>query len=643
MAKLKTKKAITGDANSNILVGTAGKDLIFGLDGNDFLEGRHGDDDLDGGQGFDRAIYAAAEEAIWVSLATGVVMGGKSSGTDTLASIEGIRGTAFADTYDATGFTAASPNGGDQGTLNEFEGMGGDDVITGNGNTRISYLSAAGAVTVDMAAGTATGDASIGSDSFTGVSNVRGSNFADTLLGSNNDAAFPAFTENFEGRAGNDFIDGRGGIDRALYHLDPNTTSGITVNLAAGTVIGDDSVGTDTLRSVEFARGTNFADLFVATGFSGSSTNAGSNGSFNEFEGMGGDDVVVGNGNTRLSYTTATAAVTVNLALGIAAGNASVGTDTFSNVRDVRGSNFDDTLIGSDNGDAAFENFEGWRGDDFIDGAGGIDRLRYVADDLINTGIPLVLGVNIDLGAGIVTGRDDIAQALYGTDTLHSIEFVQGTNADDIFEATGFNGGSAGAGSTFNEFEGMGGDDVVTGNGNTRISFQSATAAVTVHLAAGTVVGDQSVGTDTITGGVSRVRGSGFDDDITGSSGGDVLEGRAGNDVLRGKSGLDILQGGDGDDTLIGGLNNDTLIGEAGDDIFVYADGFGPELIFGFVAGAGTEDRIDLTGVAGVNDFSDLVITQDGADAVIHFSPTGAITLKNLNKAGSPRRRLHLR
>lgn len=97
MAKLKTKKAITGDANSNILVGTAGKDLIFGLDGNDFLEGRHGDDDLDGGQGFDRAIYAAAEEAIWVSLATGVVMGGKSSGTDTLASIEGIRGTAFAD------------------------------------------------------------------------------------------------------------------------------------------------------------------------------------------------------------------------------------------------------------------------------------------------------------------------------------------------------------------------------------------------------------------------------------------------------------------------------------------------------------------------------------------------------------------
>ena len=141
MAKLKTKKAITGDANSNILVGTAGKDLIFGLDGNDFLEGRHGDDDLDGGQGFDRAIYAAAEEAIWVSLATGVVMGGKSSGTDTLASIEGIRGTAFADTYDATGFTAASPNGGDQGTLNEFEGMGGDDVITGNGNTRISYLS----------------------------------------------------------------------------------------------------------------------------------------------------------------------------------------------------------------------------------------------------------------------------------------------------------------------------------------------------------------------------------------------------------------------------------------------------------------------------------------------------------------------
>src|SRR4029079_9241570 len=100
----------------------------------------------------------------------------------------------------------------------------------------------------DIAAGSATGNASVGHDTFSGVSSLRGSNFNDTLLGSDN-----GFTtaESFEGRGGNDFIDGRGANDRAIYNNDTATTSGITVNLAAGTVIGDASIGTDTLRGIE--------------------------------------------------------------------------------------------------------------------------------------------------------------------------------------------------------------------------------------------------------------------------------------------------------------------------------------------------------------------------------------------------------
>ena len=76
------------------------------------------------------------------------------------------------------------------GAFNEFEGMGGNDTITGNGNTRISYLSAAAGVTVTFsgsgsgtAQGTASGDiAGVGIDTFTGVNAVRGSNFADTFI-----------------------------------------------------------------------------------------------------------------------------------------------------------------------------------------------------------------------------------------------------------------------------------------------------------------------------------------------------------------------------------------------------------------------------------------------------------------------------
>ena len=54
-------------------------------------------------------------------------------GTDTLAGIESVYGTNFADTYVATGFSGASTDTGLPSTYNEFQGFGGNDTITGNG------------------------------------------------------------------------------------------------------------------------------------------------------------------------------------------------------------------------------------------------------------------------------------------------------------------------------------------------------------------------------------------------------------------------------------------------------------------------------------------------------------------------------
>ena len=94
-------------------------------------------------------------------------------------------------------------------------------------------MHASAGVTVDLSSPTAgvpgstgiahatAGDAGIGTDTFFGgIQVVRGSDFGDTLLGSNN------FTgpEVFEGRGGDDFIDGRGGFDRVLYCGVPSTT-----------------------------------------------------------------------------------------------------------------------------------------------------------------------------------------------------------------------------------------------------------------------------------------------------------------------------------------------------------------------------------------------------------------------------------
>jgi len=100
---------------------------------------------------------------------------------------------------------------------------------------------------------------------------------------------------------------------------------------------------------------------------------------FNEFEGRGGDDIIVGDINlsgqerTRVSYLSATDGVTVDLATGTgngtAAGDAAhVGTDHFTFVNAITGSAYADILRGSDNPFGTYELFDARGGNDLIDG-----------------------------------------------------------------------------------------------------------------------------------------------------------------------------------------------------------------------------------------------------------------------------------
>src|SRR5262249_48039303 len=163
-----------------------------------------------------------------------------------------------------------------------------------------SFFNAADGVMVDLAAptpgvpgstgiahGTASGDvADVGTDTiFGGVNSIIGSSFADTLFGSNNGTAI---AETFDGGAGNDIINGRGGFDVAVYNGDNGTALGIIVNMNGlnGTVTGDASIGIDTLTEIESIRGTNFDDTYVATGFNGASGDIPAGPTFNEFEGV---------------------------------------------------------------------------------------------------------------------------------------------------------------------------------------------------------------------------------------------------------------------------------------------------------------------------------------------------------------------
>ena len=431
--------AITGSDFNDTLLGTNSLthvDVFYGGKGNDFIDGRSGYDFVSYTNFLDPS---AVTGGISVNLAAGIVTGNSSIGIDTLRSDELIRGTDFNDIYDATNFGAAgflnpsTNNVGTYGTFNQFEGMGGDDTITGNGNTRIDYNFALAAVTVDLFAGTGhstvADNADVGNDTILGgVNSVRGSSYNDNLSGSANN-------ENFLGGYGDDFIDGRGGFDRAVYStsVDDSVTSGITVDLAAGTVHGDASVGNDTLRSIEGITGSDFADTYVATGYGlAGALNVGNNGTFNEFEGGGGNDTITGNGNTRVAFYAALDGVTVDLSAGTSHGTASgdvalVGTDTFTGVNAVAGSAFDDTIAGSNNPSNTTEEFAGRAGNDFIDGKSGFDRAYYNGD------LSAVSGVHVDMASGTVTGDSAI-----GTDTLRSIESIRGTNFDDGYVATNF-------------------------------------------------------------------------------------------------------------------------------------------------------------------------------------------------------------
>jgi Ca2+-binding RTX toxin-like protein len=435
-------------------------------------------------------------------------------------------------------------------------------------------------------------DLSVGTDTFSGVFSVLGSSFEDTILGSNN-AIFTV--EIFDARGGDDFIDGRGGSDRAAYNTDPETESGIHVNLAAGIVIGDSSIGTDTLRSMEGVRGTQFADIFDATGFGSLSINAGSQGTNNNFEGMGGDDEIIGNGTTNIFFGFATSGVIVDIASETASGDDSVGTDHFTGVNSVSGSFFDDVLRGSDNAAGTTEFFVGFAGDDEIDGRGGFDQVSY---NIVNFTTD---GIVVNLGAGTVTG-----DASVGIDELIGIEAIQGTSFVDTYDATGVGG--------FNRFEGMGDNDFITGSGNTQIGFFNATAGVTVDLDAGTASGDTSVGNDVILAGVNSVLGSNFADSLAGDANNNTLLGQSGNDTIEGREG------------------NDTLSGGGGNDNFVFSDGDGADVITDFLAGPGIGDVIDLSGVSSVTNFDDVLAlaADNGVNTVIDFGGGDVVTINNV-------------
>jgi Ca2+-binding RTX toxin-like protein len=232
----------------------------------------------------------------------------------------------------------------------------------------------------DALKGTARADVIVG---LGGNDTIRSLNGTDLICGgSGNDEVYGgAGRDRIQGAAGNDRLLGEGGNDDLWgqegddsfnggsgfnFAFFADAQIGVEVDLAAGVATGE---GTDALVGIQGVFGSNFDDTLT-----GDTTN-------NQFEGLEGDDTLVGGGgHDAVTYFYAGGGMTIDLTAGTATG---AGTDILSEIRLVHGGPFGDTITG----DANPNYIESGSGDDTIAGLDEDDVLAAEeGDDTIDGG-----------------------------------------------------------------------------------------------------------------------------------------------------------------------------------------------------------------------------------------------------------------
>ncbi|MEM6619532.1 MAG: hypothetical protein AAF631_09535 [Pseudomonadota bacterium] len=274
---------------------------------------------------------------------------------------------------------------------------------------------------------------------------------------------------------------------------------------------------------------------------------------------------------------------------------------------------------------------------------GGTDELRYDGPgsavlDLRAGGWSSVDGFDlVAMGFGVAVENaagGSGADTIHGTNQANSLD--GGGAADTVW---GGGGDDTLAGDDGNDLldGGRGADHVFGGDGSDDISGRSGTDTLNGGIGDDVLRGaggeDRIAGNgghDRIFGNDNRdaLYGGAGDDTLDGAQASDRLYGQDGDDTLAGGSGADTLVGGDGDDAIRGGKGNDQINGGAGDDTlsggvardtFIFADGWGADVVTDFNANAPAE-RIDLAAVTAITDFDDLArdhMVQVGQDVVI--------------------------
>ncbi|THH34715.1 calcium-binding protein [Aliishimia ponticola] len=467
--------------------------------------------------------------------------------------------------------TAIAGPGGSFMSLNE----GTDTYVGGVGFDQITFHEEDGGngASVDLAAGTAT-DTYGNVETISGtIEALRGSTWDDTFYGDSNDNMM-------RGLEGDDYLDGRDGIDLLRYDRDANYGgfAGVTVNLLSGTAT-DGFGDSDTILNFENVRGTESNDIITGDSGSNDIRGLGGDDTINPYDNDGAGDLIVAgtgfdtiiysdnvSGYQEIQYRDIAEGVTITIDGINNTGTVDKGSTGFDTITDVEmplyagdttgglginGTNYND-VYNITLASGQWMEFAGGAGNDTFNLLNTqSSRLDYSnASD----------SVTVNLATGIASDGDG------GTDTING----------DLWEVRGSDYNDNLIGSSNDEsFIARSGDDSINGGGGfDRLRYdRNDYDMVDVDLTAGlaTTIWNGTEYIDTIVN-IEHVRGS-----------------RTGDDILKGLEGAeDRLQGRGGDDTFIATSGADTIEGEDGIDTLDYTDAALASLNVDLEAGSAT-------------------------------------------------------
>jgi len=414
-----------------------------------------------------------------------------------------------------------------------------------------------------------------------------------------------------------DGIWGQGGNDTIFGGLNANASVNQNDDLFGGS--GNDSIygstlytdeiwgdeGNDVLYGSSFSAGVMAANSGADTiyGGAGDDTMIGGDGADRFFGGNGTDpfasqpNTLDTSVNDTVSFEFASAGVIANLETRAGTGGEANG-DQYTQIENLTGSNFADTLTGSSTLSGAGFNvltqsinntLSGLAGNDSLAGGAGDDVLFGGADDDALDGGDGADRLSGDAGADVITGGIG-SDTIYGGDNNDSLS----GNADSDVIFGGLGGDTVGGGSSADTLYGG-----ALGEGNW-ITYASTPAGVggigvTLNIGNNSVSGAGTHAEGDVIANFDNIIGSGFADSLTGNSGANTIYGGGGVDTIRGGNGADSMVGGGEGDwldyTLAGaGVTADLLTGVASGG---HATG---DTFSGFANLIGSENDDSLTG-----------------------------------------------